>query len=59
MNIITLLQLLVDSGAVSPKAPTESTPPTSKAGLRPKCGIGEEAVYDPHTDSWRCQIKFK
>ena len=23
MNIITLLQLLVDSGAVSPKAPTE------------------------------------
>ena len=25
MNLITLLQLLVDSGAVSPKAPTEST----------------------------------
>ncbi len=24
MNIITLLQLLVDSGAVSPRAPTES-----------------------------------
>ena len=24
MNLITLLQLLVDSGAVSPKAPTES-----------------------------------
>ena len=25
MNIITLLQLLVDSGAVSPKAPTRPT----------------------------------
>jgi hypothetical protein len=24
MNVITLLQLLLDSGAVSPKAPTES-----------------------------------
>ena len=24
MNLITLLQLLLDSGAVSPKAPTES-----------------------------------
>jgi hypothetical protein len=57
MNIITLLKLLVDSGAVSPKAPT--TPPSSEAGLRPKCGIGEEAVYDPIDDSWRCQIKFK
>ena len=57
MNIITLLKLLVDSGAVSPKAPT--TPPSSKAGLRPKCGIGEKAVYDPIDDSWRCQIKFK
>ena len=25
MNVITLLQLLVDSGAVSPKAPTRPT----------------------------------
>jgi len=56
MNIITLLKLIVDSGAVSPKAPT---PSSSEAGLRPKCGVGEEAVYDPHTDLWRCQIKFK
>ena len=32
----------------------EITPPTSEAGVRPQCGIGEKARFNEHTDSWQC-----
>ena len=58
MNIgalITLLKLFEGSGLTN-KTPQ---PPSSEAGLRPQCKVGEEAIYDPHKDEWRCQLKFK
>ena len=42
MNVITLLQLLVDSGAVSPKAPTRPfTKPFGKTDRSSGKGQGE------------------
>ncbi len=32
----------------------EITPPTSEAGVRPICGIGEKARFNVQTDSWQC-----
>jgi len=37
-GLLPLLKLIVDSGAVSPKAPTEVTPPSSDAGVKDKPG---------------------
>ena len=54
-TLITLLKLFEESGLTS-KTPQ---PPSSEAGLRPQCKVGEEAIYDPHKDEWRCQLKFK
>jgi len=56
-GLIPLLKLLIDSGAVSPKAPTKVTPPSSKAGIRPDCGLGKKAILV--NDAWLCVPDFK
>jgi hypothetical protein len=67
-GLIPLLKLFIDSGAVSPKAPTEvrrfferektvGDDPTSKAGVRPNCGLGAKAVLI--NDEWVCVPSFK
>jgi len=55
-GLIPLLKLLIDSGAVSPQAPT-ITPPSSKAGIRPNCGLGKKAILV--NDVWQCVPDFK
>jgi hypothetical protein len=54
--LIALFKLLQDSGLVSPPP---ATPPTSKAGLRPQCGLGEKAVFFENPDRWVCVPEFK
>jgi len=56
-SLLPLLKLLFDSGAVSPQAPTEVTPPSSKAGIRPNCGLGSKAILV--NDAWVCVPDFK
>jgi hypothetical protein len=56
-GLLPLLKLIFDSGAVSPKAPTEVTPPSSKAGIRPNCGLGSKAILV--NDAWVCVPDFK
>jgi len=63
-GLLPLLKLIFDSGAVSPKAPTEVTPPSSGAGVRPNCGLGSEAkLIQPDdtgkNDYWICVPSFK
>ena len=53
--MITLLKLFEGAG-LTKRAPKD---PTSKAGMRPQCKMGEEAVFDHNKDEWRCQLKFK
>jgi hypothetical protein len=52
--LIPLFKLLEESGAVSPKRVV--TPPSSKAGLRPDCGIGKKAVLV--NGEWVCITQF-
>jgi len=66
-GLIPLLRLIFDAGAVSPKAPprpfgtrprkTDVTPPSSKSGVRPNCGLGSKAVLV--NDEWVCVPDFK
>jgi len=61
-GLLPFLKLLLDSGAVSPKAPT--TPPSSGAGVRPNCGLGSKAkLIQPDdtgkNDYWICVPSFK
>ena len=35
------------------------TPPTSEAGKRPECGIGQKAVFNEHLDKYICVPDFK
>jgi len=35
------------------------TPPTSEAGKRPTCGIGQKAVFNEHLDKYICVPDFK
>jgi len=35
------------------------TPPTSKVGKRPECGIGQKAVFNEHLDKYICVPDFK
>ena len=56
-GLLPLLKLLIDSGAVSPQAPTDVTPPSSKAGIRPNCGLGKKAILV--NDVWQCVPDFK
>ena len=63
-GLIPLLKLIFDSGAVSPKAPTEVTPPSSDAGFRPDCGLGSKAILIQPDDTgkndyWVCVPSFK
>jgi len=63
-GLLPLLKLIVDSGAVSPKAPTEVTPPSSDAGFRPDCGLGSKAILIQPDDTgkndyWVCVPSFK
>ena len=59
--ILVLGRLLLDSdavnGGVTPRPP--ATPPTSKAGIRPECGIGQKAVLLTNPDRWVCVPEFK
>lgn len=32
----------------------EITPPSSEAGIRPTCAVGEHAKFNEHTDTWVC-----
>ena len=65
-GLLPLLKLFIDSGAVSPKAPTKrfferkktvGDDPTSKAGIRPNCGLGSKAILV--NDEWVCVPDFK
>ena len=67
-GLLPLLKLIVDSGAVSPKAPTKVSrifgrkktvgdDPSSKAGIRPNCGLGKKAILV--NDVWQCVPDFK
>jgi hypothetical protein len=56
-GLIPLLKLIIDSGAFSPSAPPEITPPSSKAGIRPNCGFGKKAILV--NDAWQCVPDFK
>ena len=63
-GLLPLLKLIFDSGAVSPKAPTifgrkkiVGDDPTSKAGIRPNCGLGSKAILV--NDKWVCVPDFK
>ena len=51
--LLPLLKLLEDSGIVSPPP---VSPPSSKAGVRPDCGIGKKAILQ--NDQWVCVPKF-
>ena len=52
-TIITLLKLFEESG-LTKRAPQD---PTSKAGVRPDCGIGKKAILQ--NDQWVCVPTFK
>jgi len=41
------------NGGVTP------TPPSSEAGIRPRCGIGQKAVLLTNPDRWMCVSEFK
>ena len=51
--IITLLKLFEGAG-LTKRAPKD---PSSKAGVRPDCGIGKKAVLQ--NDQWICVPTFK
>jgi len=34
------------------------TPPTSEAGKRPKCKVGEKAIYVEYLDKYVCRLDF-
>jgi len=51
--IITLLKLFEGAG-LTKRAPRD---PTSKAGMRPNCGIGKKAILQ--NDEWVCVTEFK
>ena len=51
--IITLLKLFEGAG-LTKRAPQD---PTSKAGIRPDCGIGKKAILQD--DQWVCVPTFK
>jgi hypothetical protein len=51
--IITLLKLFEGAG-LTKRAPKD---PTSKAGIRPDCGIGKKAILQ--NDQWVCVPTFK
>lgn len=34
-------------------------PPTSEAGVRPQCAVGEKAVHFENPDHWRCMPELK
>ena len=55
-GILVLLKLFEGAGVSPNDAPQD---PSSKAGLRPKCKLGEEAYYDHNIDENRCRLKFK
>ena len=57
--LLVMLKLVDDMGfTVSPKR-GEPRPPTSTAGVRPDCGIGQKAVFFQNPDRWVCVPKFK
>ena len=51
--IITLLKLFEGAG-LTKRAPKD---PTSKAGVRPNCGMGKKAILQ--NDQWVCVPEFK
>ena len=52
--IITLLKLFEGAG-LTKRAPKD---PSSKAGVRPDCGIGKKAVFFENPDRWVCVVDF-
>jgi len=55
--MIVLGRTLLDSNAVN--GGVTPTPPSSKAGIRPECGIGQKAVLFTNPDRWMCVPEFK
>jgi len=53
--IIALLKLAQDSGFIK----REIRDPTSTAGVRPMCGVGEKSVFFQNPDRYECVPKFK
>jgi len=66
-SIIYLVKLMIETGVLSSDAPTDVTPvtpPTSGAGYRPNCGLGNQAkLVKPDdtgkNDYWICVPSFK
>jgi len=48
--VLALLKLAQDSGLIK----RQIRDPTSTAGVRPICGVGEKPVYFEATDQYRC-----
>jgi len=62
-TIIVLGKALLPRREVTPLRPprerVEVTPPTSEAPSRPRCGLGEKAVFFQNPDRWLCVPEFK
>jgi len=54
--VIELLKLFEESGITSVSPDKTVTPPTSKAGVRPDCGVGKKAILQ--FDQWVCVPDF-
>ena len=55
--MLVLGRLFLDSNAIN--GGVTPTPPTSEAGIRPECGIGQKAVHFTNPDRWMCVPEFK
>jgi len=51
-----IMKFVKDSGS---KNGNTITPPTSEAGKRPTCKIGQKAVYNDYLDKYICVPDFK
>jgi len=51
--VLALLKLAQDSGLIK----RQIRDPTSTAGVRPICGVGEKPVYFEATDEYKCMPK--
>ena len=65
MNITGLLLPLALAPSIlkyiqrTSKGSVPTTPPTSEAGQRPKCKVGEKAIYVDYLDKYVCRLDFK
>ena len=53
--VLALLKLAQDSGLIK----RQVRDPTSTAGVRPICGVGEKSVFFQNPDRYECVPEFK